>query len=116
MPMKIDLQSGEVILKEGSANLQKGWETVGGKLYLTNFRLIFKTHKLNIQSGITEIERSKIQNCKKCWTKFLNLIPLAPNSLAVRTIDGEEYRFVLYKRKTWIKEIESMRGTIHSSL
>ena len=46
--MKFELRQGEQIIKEGKANLQREWETVGGKLYLTNQRLIFEAHKLNV--------------------------------------------------------------------
>ena len=46
--MNVQLPQGEVIIKEGAANLQKGIETVGGKLRLTNQRLLFKAHKLNV--------------------------------------------------------------------
>ncbi|WP_198147328.1 GRAM domain-containing protein [Gilvimarinus polysaccharolyticus] len=53
-------------MKEGGANLQKNIETVGGELHLTNQRLIFKSHKINIQTGITEIQLSDIKSVKKC--------------------------------------------------
>ena len=42
--MKIDLQPNEKLIKESGANLQRGAETVGGKLFLTNDRLYFDTH------------------------------------------------------------------------
>ncbi len=103
--MTIELNQGETIIKSGVANLQRGIETVGGKLHLTNQRLIFVAHKLNIQGGNTSIARSEIQTCKKCWTKFLGFIPLMPNSLAVYTKSNEEYRFVLFGRGAWAAEI-----------
>jgi hypothetical protein len=76
-------------------------ETVGGKLYLTSQRLIFESHKLNIQTGVTEVPLQEIQSTEKCWTKFLGCIPLIPNSLAVSTKDGSVYKFVLYGRGSW---------------
>lgn len=45
--MKTELRQGEQIVKEGAANLQKNIETVGGKLCLTNQRLVFEAHKIN---------------------------------------------------------------------
>lgn len=81
--MKTTLRQGEQIIKNGAANLQKNIETVGGKLYLTNQRLVFESHKFNVQSGETEVELSNIQSLEKCWTKFLGFVPLFPNSLAV---------------------------------
>lgn len=47
--MRMPLLSGEQLIKEGFANLQRGWEALGGRLYLTNQRLIFESHPFNIQ-------------------------------------------------------------------
>jgi hypothetical protein len=105
--MKTELKQNEQLIKNGAANLQKGMETVGGKLYLTDQRIVFEAHKINIQGGTTEIELSDIQSSEKCWTKFLGFIPLMPNSLAVYTKSGKEYRFVLFGRGAWAAEIEA---------
>jgi len=105
--MKTELRFGEQVVKEGAANLQKNIETVGGKLYLTSQRLVFEAHKINFQGGTTEIELSNIQSSRACSTKFLGFIPLFPNSLAVFTKQGQEYRFVLFGRHKWAAEIKS---------
>jgi len=73
--MKTELKEGETIIKEGLGNLQRGIETVGGKLYLTNRRLIFEAHSFNIQSGTSEIPLSFVQDMRKCWTKLLGFLP-----------------------------------------
>jgi hypothetical protein len=44
------LNENEFILLEKDANHFKGLEAVGGRIYLTNNRIIFKSHSLNIQS------------------------------------------------------------------
>ena len=108
--MKTELKQNERVIKQGAANLQKGFETVGGKLYLTNQRLVFEAHQINVQGGITEIELSEVQSTQKCWTKFLGFIPLIPNSLAVNTKDGEEYRFVLFGRGAWEAAIHANKN------
>ncbi len=108
--MKTATRPGELVIKDGAANLQRGIETVGGWLYLTNRRLVFEAHKLNVQRGVTEVELSDIQSSQPCWTKFLGIIPLFPNSLAIHTKDGEEYRFVLFGRSAWASAIESRRS------
>ena len=108
--MKIELNPSEIEIKEGGANLQKNIETVGGKLHLTNQRLIFKSHKINIQTGITEIQLADIESIKKCWTKFLGFIPIMPNSLAVNTIDGKVFSFVLFGRSSWESAILSQKS------
>ncbi len=99
--MKTELKQDEQIIKQGAANLQKGLEAVGGKLYLTNQRLVFEAHRMNIQGGNTEINLSDIQSSKNCWTKFLGFIPLVPTSFAVYTKTGAEYCFVVWGRRAW---------------
>jgi hypothetical protein len=103
--MKTKLQNGEKILKDGRANLQSSVDTVGGKLFLTDQRLIFESHKFNVQTGATEISLSNVMGVKPCWTKFLGIIPLAPNSMAVMTKDGKSRQFVVSRRDSWIEEI-----------
>jgi hypothetical protein len=108
--MQTLLRQAEKAAKEGAANLQKNPETVGGKLYSTNQRLVVKAHKLNVQGGTTEVELSSIQSSRPCWTRFLGLVPLFPNSLAVFTQDGKEYRFVLFGRHAWAAAIEAQKN------
>ncbi len=107
--MKTPFLSGESPVKDGAANLQRGIETVGGWLYLTNQRLIFESHAFNIQTGGTIIPLVSITGARKCWTRFLNLIPLVPNSVAVAAKDGKEYRFATFSRQAWIDAIDSQR-------
>lgn len=107
--MKTKLRQGEQTIKESPANLQKNIETVGGKLYLTDQRLVFEAHKFNVQRGVTEVELSNIQALRLCWTRQWGLFPIFPNSLAVYTKRGEEYRFVLFGRSAWVVAIEAQR-------
>ncbi len=107
--MKTELRQGERIVKEGGAGLQKNIETVGGMLSLTSQRLVFEAHKFNLQGGTTEVELSNIQSSRPCWTRFLGLIPLYRNSLAVFTKQGKEYRFVFSGRDAWAAAIEAQR-------
>ena len=108
--MKTPLNPDEAILKCGVANLQRGVETVGGRIYLTNHRLIFESHAFNVQRGATLIPLGEISSVTKCWTKFLNIIPLMPNSLAVTTTLGHEHRLVLFGRDTWASAITSAKA------
>ena len=107
--MNTPLRPGERMIREGVANLQKNIETVGGKLFLTDQRLIFEAHALNFQGGTTEVALANVQSTVPCWTKFLGIIPLVPNSLAVITSQGVEYRFVLFGRHAWAAAIDSQR-------
>lgn len=109
--MKTALNPGETLLREGAANLQRGIETVGGKLYLTDQRLIYEAHRFNVQSDAELIPLSRVRATALVWTKFLNLIPVFPNSLAVTLDDGVERRFVLYGREDWKTAIDGVVGT-----
>ena len=103
--MRMSLLTNEQVVEEGFANLQRGWETVGGRLYLTNQRLIFESHPFNIQRGTTIIPLPNISVVREAWTKFLNQIPIANNSIAVTTNEGREYRIVVWGRRDWIEAI-----------
>jgi hypothetical protein len=48
------------------------------------------------------------ERAEKCWTLFLGLLPLAPNSLAVRTRHDHELRFVLWGRSSWMAAIHDL--------
>jgi len=103
--MRTKLKYGEVIIKEGVANLERNIESVGGKLYLTAKCLIFEPHRMNIQSGISVIDLSSVECTRNCRTRFLGFLPTFHNSLAVCTKEGKEFRFVLHNREEWAKII-----------
>ena len=107
--MKTPLAPNEVLQKKSPANLQRGIETVGGVLYLTSTRLIFEPHALNIQANPEAIEIQQIESLRKDWTKFLDVIPVFPNTLAIRLGSGEEKKFVLFGRTKWITAINTAR-------
>lgn len=109
MPPQTPLQPGEALIKESRANLQRGMESVGGHLYLTDRRLIFESHKFNVQRGPTEIALADVADVRKAWTKFLGVIPLAPNSIAITTAGGQDQRIVCNKRGEWLDAIRSQR-------
>jgi len=100
---------GETLLKHGPANHFVGIEGVGGWLYLTDKRLHFRPHSLNIQ--------------KHEWTAMLTAVASAeasrtlgiiPNGLRVATTDGAE-RFVVDASRSWQTEIASAKRTAVTS-
>ncbi len=105
--MKLSLY--EKMVMDGSANLQRGRELVGGCLSLTSNRLIFESHAINIQTGPTEISLADISEVKPCWTRLFGFLPVVPNSLLVRTADGSEYRFIVFDRDHWKELIDQQR-------
>ncbi len=98
--IKPDLAENEQIEVEGPANLFRGIEGVGGKLFLTNDRLVFKAHKLNIQNGQTAIDYNKL--AEVAGRKTASRID---NGIRIKTADGKEYDFVVGNRDLWIEKI-----------
>ncbi|MCG3418128.1 hypothetical protein [Oceanobacillus jordanicus] len=97
----------ENIVKQGMANLFKGKEGVGGKLYLTDQQLIHKAHKANIQRGKVEINLIDIDHLELYTNKIFG-ISLIKNGLMVVAKDGKQYKFVVNKREDWKREIERL--------
>jgi hypothetical protein len=58
---EVSLQADEKLVLETGASHYKGIEAVGGKLTLTSKRLIFRSHKFNIQNHRQEFLISEIK-------------------------------------------------------
>ena len=102
---KIETDPDEHILFETPANHFKGIEGVGGKLYLTNKRLVFKSHKLNIQNHQLSIQLIDIKNVDRFKT-----LGLVNNGLSVITIDDKTEKFVVEQVENWIKYLTEKSG------
>ena len=105
--MRTDLVEDEVVVKEGKENLMKGINSVGGKLYLTNLRLVFESHGFAQSKTATIIDLSSISSVQECWPRIFGIIPLFPNGIAINTTQGQEHRLALGKRGTWIDAINT---------
>jgi hypothetical protein len=95
---KIDTDRDENILFDTPANHFKGVGAVGGRLYLTNRRLIFKSHKLNIQNHQLAIDLSDVKQVDRYKT-----LGLVSNGLAVTTITDNTEKFVAEQVENWVK-------------
>jgi hypothetical protein len=98
--IKPELTQDENIEVEGPANLFRGMEGVGGKLFLTNKKVVFKSHKINIQTGQTEILFENISEIIKRKTA-----KLIDNGIRIKTNDGNEFDFVVNEREKWIEKL-----------
>jgi hypothetical protein len=103
--MSIKLEDGETIIKEGVANHFKGIESVGGNLYLTNLRLVFKSHGLNIQVHEVAYRLDNILSVRP-----RNSLGIIPNGIAVTLADGHEEKFVVNGRQEWMNTIMSVKA------
>ena len=102
-----ELTENEHIEAEGPVNLFRGIEAVGVKLFLTNKKVIFKSHKINIQSGQTNIE---YKNMTEIITR--KTAKLADNGIRITTNNGETFDFVVTERDNWIKKLNEKLGPI----
>ena len=96
------LSEGEKIIFEEKANFFRNWWiATGGKLFLTNKRLIFNAHKYNFQTGETSIDLQKINSIKERKTARL-----VDNGLRIKTTENTEFDFVVDQRNEWIDRLE----------
>jgi hypothetical protein len=89
---EIQLVSGERLLLKGGASHYKGKEAVGGKLFLTNKRLLFNSHRFNIQNHVEEIQLEEIQKFFKERDKIL----------FVHLKNQHTHRFLVEQASQWI--------------
>ncbi len=103
--IQIEILENENILKEGLANHIVNHESVGGKLFLTTKRFIFKSHKINIQKHIFELDLNKINDCHKYKT-----MRIIPNGLKIITNNNVIEKFVVNKPNEWIAQIKEINN------
>jgi hypothetical protein len=96
---------GEEILFETPANHFKTGEGVGGKLYLTNKQLVFRSHSFNLEKHQLSISLSDIKQLEK-YTK----LGVVNNGLSVTTSDGRTERFVVKEVQDWVKHLADANG------
>ena len=98
--IKSELDAEEKIEIEGPANLFRGMEGVGGKIFLTDKKLVFKSHKINVQKGQTNIEYKNIKEIIRRKTA-----KIIDNGFRIITNDNKEFDFVVNERDLWFEKI-----------
>ncbi len=99
--MSPGLREGERVIRSGAANHRRGFEAVGGRLVLTNQRLLFAPHALNIQTGNAWFDL--------IGARDIRISGLFRNRLTIRFPHGEE-RFIVFRPTTWRRDIEAARA------
>lgn len=89
--MAFELYKNEEILADIGANLKRGIERAGGRLKITDQRLLFEAHLLNLQSQPAEIPHRNIASVERGGALF----GLTRNVVIVRTKPGPVYEFVV---------------------
>jgi hypothetical protein len=105
--MERPLFPGEDLVKEGGANHCRNIEAVGGWIYLTDQKLLFRSHSINVQRHELSIPLRNISEAKPCMT-----FGIIPNGLEIKTIDGKAEKFVVEDRKDWAKKIRETKERI----
>jgi hypothetical protein len=101
-----NLEEGEKVLKEGPANHFMGFEGVGGRLFLTDRRLLFKSHRWNFQVHELSVPLAEVAGAKAVMTAGI-----LPNGLKVSRADGTTDRFVVEGRGEWERLIRDAVAT-----
>jgi hypothetical protein len=96
----MNLADHEVILRKGLATYFVSSEGVGGKLFLTNYRLFFEPHSFNFQRRENSIRLSDIVAIEARHGDFIS----RKVSIYLRNKSVEE--FIVYRRRIWVSEIE----------
>ena len=105
---KIITEPDEIIFYETPANHFKGVEAVGGKLYLTNMRLIFKSHKFNIQNHKLSIYWDSIMRVDRY--KALGFVN---NGFSVIMRGGVIEKFVVKEIEEWMEQLNEKTDLLH---
>ena len=102
--MNAKLLENEKIIKDGAANFFNRGNTLafgssaGGKLYLTNQRILFEGHGFNVGREAVVIY---VKDIISCGTGF-------PNTLTILTDRNEEFKFAVNRKKDWCNKIKEL--------
>ena len=104
--VKLKLESEETVVKEGGANLIPVNKGEGGKLAVTNRRLLFKGQRYDTRDFQFVIEFDKIESIRthKPWK-------LLKNELHIAMTDGTTFRFAVDHPVQWLSAIEGQMSS-----
>ena len=102
---ELALAEGERIVREGPANMFRGIESVGGWLWLTDRRLVFRSHAIALQRGESAWPLDQIASAEPAMTMWI-----IPNGLRCTLRDATSAKFVVTDRTGWAAAIESARA------
>lgn len=114
MSIPYEPRSGESEIIEGSANKIGFWGGPGGKLVLTNQRLVFtnrRKEQIKTQMALSEIIHVGKASNATFWTICFVIALFFRNAIKVTVKGGASQRFVVNNRARWIALIEEYRRT-----
>ena len=98
---QIKLEEDETVLFETGANHFMWLEAGGGRLYLTNKWLVFRSHKLNIQKHELSFPLKDIEKVNRYKT-----LGIANNGSAVTTVENKVEKIAVEQPADWIRNLE----------
>lgn len=112
----LDLRSGERLLMSGAANKWQTFGNKGGKLFLTDQRIVFKAHAFNFGSKFDEYELSQIE-LQGNTVNIKTTSNLVSFTITFHTKSAEELSFVVTRsqKNEWIKQITEAITTLARS-
>ncbi|MBG9692717.1 hypothetical protein V4V34_07095 [Lysinibacillus sphaericus] len=98
---EIEMGTNELPIRSGMANIYySATKSDGGRLLLTNQRLIFCAHALNINPNLYwEISLKDVDRAELGLNLFIS------QRIKVFDVKGNDTTFVVYGGKTWLEEI-----------
>ena len=96
---------GEHVIFRSPANHLRVAEGVGGWLIMTDDRLLFRPHKLNVQTEDWSVPLAEVARLEPRSTAWV-----IPNGIRVVSERGEE-RFVVDDRARWVDEFRQATAT-----
>lgn len=102
----MQLYPNEEILADVAANMFRGIESVGGRMKITDKRIIFEPHAVNLQKMVAEIPLSQVADVTP-----RNTLMIVPNGILVLLKSGVEYKFVVRGRERLIAIIRQHMNT-----
>ena len=106
-PMFQPQDASEEIVARFSSNLWRGLEAVGGRITVTNERLLFESNGVTLQGKPLAVAFGDIAK-----VAAFDSLGLIPNGMSVLCRSGEEHRFLLWDRDTVIMLLEEQRGKV----
>src|ERR1035437_3196333 len=98
--MNTHLEQNESLVKEGLVTFSKSIpQGIGGRLFLTNRRMIFEPSTLEKSECVEIIELSEVQATTPCWSKLFRFIPIYPNAISIVTKGGRTFSFLVFGHK-----------------
>ena len=108
--MQLNLRGGESQVRVGKANKTSLFWASGGKLILTNQRLLFLGHGMNLGKRGLVLELKDVFSVEKGITfSIFAPIPI-PNAIKIHGQDGTVHKFTVTKRGEWIEAISKILG------